>query len=252
MPNKDSATKIKDIDIDEISLVDRAANRRKFAITKKERTEMFEKLIEILKNWLTPEEITEEFQTGIKALPEDVQKAHLATLTVLEEYNDEDVMPAEFKKALAAMVKATVTPIPEKKGGDEFTLDIFIEKAGAVFSQATKTQIEKVIASLQALLGTTKDDDEKKKAAEKNLTPEQIAALEKAAAIIAAEDAKERKAKEDKEKARDEALEKMAKEIADLKKVKGTSKQIGDEGNEGEKGEKKKAVEDKFPSIKLG
>jgi len=247
MPKTDSAKKIKDLDIDEISLVDRAANRRKFAITKKERTEMFEKLIEILKNWLTPEEITEEFQTGIKALPEDVQKAHLATLTVLEEYNDEDVMPAEFKKALAAMVKATVTPIPEKKGGDEFTLDVFIEKAGAVFSQATKTQIEKVIASLQALLGTSKDD-EKKKAENENLTPEQIAALEKAEAIIAAQDAKDRKAAEDKEKARDEALEKMAKEIAELKKVKGTSKQLDDKD---EKDETKKAVVDKFPSLKL-
>ena len=247
MPITDSAKKIKDLDIDEISLVDRAANRRKFAITKKERTEMFEKLIEILKNWLTPEEITEEFQTGIKALPEDVQKAHLATLTVLEEYNDEDVMPAEFKKALAAMVKATVTPIPEKKGGDEFTLDVFIEKAGAVFSQATKTQIEKVIASLQALLGTSKDD-EKKKAENENLTPEQIAALEKAEAIIAAQDAKDRKAAEDKEKARDEALEKMAKEIAELKKVKGTSKQLDDKD---EKDETKKAVVDKFPSLKL-
>ena len=247
MPKTDSAKKIKDLDIDEISLVDLAANRRKFAITKKERTEMFEKLIEILKNWLTPEEITEEFQTGIKALPEDVQKAHLATLTVLEEYNDEDVMPAEFKKALAAMVKATVTPIPEKKGGDEFTLDVFIEKAGAVFSQATKTQIEKVIASLQALLGTSKDD-EKKKAENENLTPEQIAALEKAEAIIAAQDAKDRKAAEDKEKARDEALEKMAKEIAELKKVKGTSKQLDDKD---EKDETKKAVVDKFPSLKL-
>jgi len=211
---------------------------------------MFEKLIEILKNWLTPEEITEEFQAGIKAMPEDVQKAHLATLTVLEEYNDEDVMPAEFKKALTEMVKATVTPVAEKKDG-ELTLDTFIEKAGAVFSSATKSQIEKVIAALQSLLGTSKDDEDKKKAAEKNLTPEQIAALEKAAAIIAAEDAKERKAKEDRETARDEALDKMAKEIAELKKVKGTSKQIGDEGNEGEKGEKKKAVVDKFPSIKL-
>ena len=250
MPITDSAKKIKDLDIDEISLVDRAANRRKFAITKKERKEMFEKLIEILKNWLTPEEITEEFQAGIKAMPEDVQKAHLATLTVLEEYNDEDVMPAEFKKALTEMVKATITPIPEKKGGDEFTLDVFIEKAGAVFSQATKTQIEKVIASLQALLGTSKDD-EKKKAENENLTPEQIAALEKAEAIIAAQDAKDRKAAEDKEKARDEALEKMAKEIAELKKVKGTSKQLDDKDEKDEKDETKKAVVDKFPSLKL-
>ena len=250
MPNKDSATKIKDIDIDEISLVDRAANRRKFAITKKERKEMFEKLIEILKNWLTPEEITDEFQAGIKAMPEDVQKAHLATLTVLEEYNDEDVMPAEFKKALTEMVKATVTPIPEKKDGeDELTLDIFIEKAGAVFSSATKTQIEKVITALQTLLGKDKDGDDKKKAEHENLTPEQIAALAKAEAIIAAEDEKARKAKEDKEKARDEALEKMAKEIAELKKVKGTSKQLDDKDEKDDT--KKAAVVDKFPSIKL-
>jgi len=250
MPNKDSAKKIKDLDIDEISLVDRAANRRKFAITKKERKEMFEKLIEILKNWLTPEEITDELQAGIKALPEDVQKAHLATLTVLEEYNDEDVMPAEFKKALTEMVKATITPVPETKEGNELTLDTFIEKAGAVFSSATKSQIEKVIAALQTLLGKDKDDDEKKKAAEKNLTPEQIAALAKAEAIIAAEDAKTRKAAEDKEKARDEALEKMAKEIAELKKVKGTSTQLDDK-DENDKGDKKKAVVDKFPSLKL-
>jgi len=250
MPKTDSAKKIKDLDIDEISLVDRAANRRKFAITKKERKEMFEKLIEILKNWLTPEEITDELQAGIKALPEDVQKAHLATLTVLEEYNDEDVMPAEFKKALTEMVKATITPVADEKEGEEFTLDVFIEKAGAVFSQATKTQIEKVIASLQALLGTSKAD-EKKKAENKNLTPEQIAALEKAEAIIAAEDAKVRKAAEDKEKARDEALEKMAKEIAELKKVKGTSKQLDDKDEKDEKDETKKAVVDKFPSLKL-
>jgi len=248
MPKTDSANKIKDLDIDEISLVDRAANRRKFAITKKERKEMFEKLIEILKNWLTPEEITEDLQAGIKAMPEDVQKAHLATLTILEEYNDEDVMPAEFKKALTEMVKATVTPVPETKAVDELTLDTFIEKAGAVFSSATKSQIEKVIAALQSLLGTSKDDDEKKKAENKNLTPEQIAALAKAEAIIAAEDAKERKAKEDKEKARDEALDKMAKEIAELKKVKGTSKQLDDKD---EKDETKKAVVDKFPSLKI-
>jgi len=249
MPNKDSAKKIKDLDIDEISLVDRAANRRKFAITKKERKEMFEKLIEILKNWLTPEEITDELQAGIKAMPEDVQKAHLATLTVLEEYNDEDVMPAEFKKALTEMVKATITPIPEKKDGeDELTLDTFIEKAGAVFSSATKAQIAKVIEMLQGMLGNTKDD-EKKKAAEKNLTPEQIAALAKAEAIIAAEDAKTRKAAEDKEKARDEALEKMAKEIAELKKVKGTSKQLDDKDEKDDT--KKAAVVDKFPSLKI-
>ena len=213
---------------------------------------MFEKLIKILKNWLTPEEITEEFQAGIKAMPEDVQKAHLATLTVLEEYNDEDVMPAEFKKALTEMVKATVTPVPEKKDGeDELTLDIFIEKAGAVFSSATKTQIEKVITALQTLLGKDKDGDDKKKAENENLTPEQIAALAKAEAIIAAEDEKERKAKEAKERARDEALEKMAKEIADLKKVKGTSNQLEDKDENDDKGETKKAAVDKFPSIKL-
>ena len=249
MPKTDSAKKIKDLDIDEISLVDRAANRRKFAITKKERKEMFEKLIEILKNWLTPEEITDELQAGIKAMPEDVQKAHLATLTVLEEYNDEDVMPAEFKKALTEMVKSTIAPVPETKDGEnELTLDTFIEKAGAVFSSATKAQIEKVISALQSLLGTTKDDDEKKKAEDKNLTPEQIAALAKAEAIIAAEDEKIRKAAEDKEKARDEALDKMAKEIAELKKVKGTSKQL--DGKE-DPDETKKAVVDKFPSLKI-
>ena len=251
MPNKDSAKKIKDLDIDEISLVDRAANRRKFAITKKERKEMFEKLIEILKNWLTPEEITDELQAGIKALPEDVQKAHLATLTVLEEYNDEDVMPAEFKKALTEMVKATITQVADEKEGEEFTFDTFIEKAGAVFSSATKAQIAKVIEMLQGMLGNTKDADEKKKAENKNLTPEQIAALEKAEAIIAAQDAKDRKAAEDKEKARDEALEKMAKEIAELKKVKGTSKQLDDKDEKDEKDETKKAVVDKFPSLKL-
>ena len=252
MRKKEKAIKIRDLDIDEISLVDRAANRRRFAITKKEKNEMFTKLIELLKNWMKPEDITDEVQTAIKAIPEDELKKHVAALEILQEYNDPEVMPADFKGVLTGMVKAVYLPAADKKEDKdpEITLDMFIEKAGAVFSAATKSQIEKVIAMLQGLVGKDKDD---KKKSDDSLTDEQRAKLARADEILKAEEDRKSKEKTAVEKAREDRIVGMEKTIAELKKTRGTSSQLdeGDEDDEGKKKDTKKAVEDKFPSMQI-
>ena len=246
--------KIKDLDIEEISLVQRAANRRTFSLTKEETKQMYDKLITLLKKWFSEEELTEERQAAIKAMPEDLQKANLQALEIMEEYREDDLMPEDFKKVMKAYIDVAISPKEKKedKKETELTPDNFIEKAGAAFSKATKEQIEKAIGILNALLNKGGGEDKETK---KGLTPEQINLLAKAQAIIDREELAKKAADEAKEKDRDSKIDDLLKQVAELKKNRGTSKQIqkDEEGEEDEDGKTKtkKAVVDKFPSIRL-
>jgi len=212
---------------------------------------MIEKLIKLAKKWIGEEKVTDEIAESLKALPEETQKSHVDRLEILEKYNEDGDMPEDIKGVVASMLEAGMLTKKEEKE-PEITVETFIEKAGAVFSKATKAQIEKVIGLLKALVGASEEEEKKKKSEQKNLTEEQIEMLGKAEKIVAAEEEKQKKEKSDRENELLETIKGLKKDVEDLKKTKGKSAQIGDEEEVEEEGKnKKKAEADKFPSIRI-
>lgn len=175
------AKKLVGIRIEEVSLVDKPANRRRFAIIKRQRTERmkdelkdrFEKL---LGRELTEDEITKSQLTDGQA------EALGKQLDVLLRYRED--LPPKVVEAigsvacLAALSKESV----EGKGGEgkddeEVSVDSLIEqvvdKAMTKFIEALKEQFSELTQKLDGL-GQADEEEEKKETDDEEITPEDV------------------------------------------------------------------------------
>jgi len=252
--------KLYDIDVEEITLCESAANRTQFFI-KKSREKKMDKFIEALKGFVVDEdddELTEEEIAKAEALEKEPKATIENAVNTLSEYKES--MPDDLLAATKILVKAASFIEPPKKED--------IDKAGAALSKTTKTQISKAlehlkgspqaIGILKTLLGQKVEKEVEKKEGEENLNEETQAKLEKLAEYQKAEKEKiEKEEKEAKEKAEEEKQD-MKDRLEALEKKKGIKKSIDDDGDDDDDKKKKKKdlkkgeedeTEDNWPSL---
>lgn len=259
--------KLFDIDVEEITLCESAANRKKFFIKKSE--EKMEEFIEELKKFMAEDDedvekvLTEEDIEKANKLSDAAIKAIKGALNILNKYKAD--MPDDVLAAIKALAKYAAYGYPaakgDEKGGIEKTdeellteavetvakvAETDVEKAGKMLSKTTAEQIKKAIEILSKLVET---QEEKVKKAEE-LPPEVARDLEELAAL--------KKFKEDtlreKEEARKQEIEdlkkekeKLEKKVDELEKTKGEKKGI--EGHTGDGGAGDEDKSDKWPSL---
>lgn len=248
--------KLRDIDISEISLVDEAANKKKFYIVKRRRT-MLKEFVEILKSWFG-EELTDEAIAKAKELSEEAAKAIKGALATLDKFVED--LPDDAVAAIKTLGKYASYGYPAKKSAGEE--EVTIEKMGARLSKVTLEEIKKIREFIvQALgeAGALKKAKEliegligeatvEKKDGEPGLPKEvqdQLAELKKYKD-------KERQelelAKQKEEKELKDKIKKLEEEVEVLKKSKGLKKSLdGQDDGEGEGGDK-----ELWPSIHIG
>lgn len=149
------ARKLVDIEAEEISLVDRAANRKKFAIIK--RRVNVDELFETLKAIYGEEEITAEVMERLRKadLPEDALNAIKGALNLLKKYLSD--MPADVKDAVKALGKYASFGAPEKKDKKvEKAEELTIEKIGARLSKSTVDELRKLRDFIAGAVGGSK------------------------------------------------------------------------------------------------
>jgi len=243
------ARKLKDIEIEEISLCDAASNRKTFYILKR-RKEMDNELKELFEDWFDEEELTEvndelEILKGddkekIEKIKDATIKALKGAVNILNKYKAD--LPDDALKALKTLAKYASYGYgyPEKKeASDE------VKKAIAVasLSKSTIEKIEKIIDELKDLINK---GVKKSKSEDGEISDEIQAKLEKLAELEEKEKKAIEKAKEEAEKKEKEEREELLKRIERLEKTKGIKKSIeGQEGNDADDGDE----EDKWPSI---
>lgn len=232
------ARKLQNIKIEEVSLVDAAANRKRFHIVKRSITAM-DKIIELLKKHLGDDAVTEEMIAKVKTLKVEAAEAISKAIEAIAKYRED--MPDELAEAFNSITKAAVAP-------DVQEAELTVEKIGARFSKATKADLLKVkeiidglLKDLEAAAGKTEPDpDEAKKRAA--LPADIQARLRKLDEMEAADAARIKKEAADRDKATQDRIAKLEGELAELKKSRTPSAQPKPgEGNEGgETVEKKK------------
>ena len=162
--------KLKEIEADEVSLVDKAANKTKFFILK--RSKLMDEFIKILKQWFGEDVLTDEEIAKAKELPTEVVEAAKSALENLSEHKD--VYPDDYLDALNVVVKGALI---ERKitvtDETEFDIEKLTEEQ---FSKATLKQLKKLKEIVDGLL-KAKEDTTKSKDGEK-LSDEMVAKLE--------------------------------------------------------------------------
>lgn len=207
--------KLKDIDVDEISLVDAGAVRKKFYI-KKRRSLM--DLFEILKDFLGPDvELSEEEIAKAKELSEEAAKAIKGALSMLNKYKND--MPDDVVKAMQTLAKYASYGYPAKKAAE---IDILqdltdVTKAGAKLSKATIEQLKKIAEIVKDLIGAAEEKVKKSIGINlENLPPDVQVKLTKLAQI---EEEQARKAQEEKDKKITDLIEAVNKQGEIIKKL---------------------------------
>jgi DNA repair exonuclease SbcCD ATPase subunit len=273
-----------DIDIDEISLVDVPAIRKKFLIVKNKKEDMqnaidkdrgdsdiknlkekevlkVEELIKIYKNLTEDnEDFSKEQLELLKKLSDEAVSAIKGALNILNKFKGD--FSQELKDAVAVLAKYATKPYPYPYPAKKSDEDL--EKAGKKISKDTLNAIKKAIKILSDAL--SKGDETKKAITILSdlLSEEEKKALKKT---------DEEKERDDKEKERDEKFDSAIKEatetkeklekslgekdekIADLtkrletlEKAKGSKKQIEGQDEEDGDGDVKKS-DDPWPSF---
>jgi len=248
------ARKLKDIDVDEISLVDAGAVRKKFFI-KKRRSLM--DLIEILKDFLGEDtELSEDELQKAKDLSDKAAKAISSALNMLNKYKDD--MPSDVLNAIKTLSKYASYGYPAKKAEEVDILEDLtdVEKAGARLSKATIEQLKKIAEIINNLVGTA--EEKVKKAVGDvdtgNLPDHIVAKLEKLQRI---EEAEELKKQQEKDKVITDLLGEVKKQgdlIKKLAKGEPISKQLDDDPedpDEEKEKEKVKKLKTKFTKEEL-
>lgn len=245
--------KLEDILVDELSICEAAANKKKFFIQKQEKK--MEELIEILKSFMGEDELEEEDIAKAKEMPDAAMKAIKGALNILNKYKDD--FPSDILTAIKTLTKYASYGYPAKKEAlsDEEVIEalekINVEKLETKLSKATKDRIMKIIDQLKEILEIG-EKKLKKEIDDFDKLPDDIKTkLIEHQQLKKAEAERIQKEKEDKEKARDEKIEKMEKELEALKKEK--VEKLGLEGDEDPEKDKKKLEkkEDQFKSLKL-
>jgi hypothetical protein len=244
--------KLFDIDVDEISLVDRTANRKKFAIIK--RRINVDEYIALLKS-LMGDELKPEDIAKAKEIPEDALKAIKGALNTLSKFKDD--YPQDILAAIKALTKYASYGYPEQKSEDLGKEDI--EKIGARLSKATLEELKKVQELIDAIDikafkkvreiidGLIKDAEVAKG---RESLPADVA---KRLAKLDALEAQEKKNAAEAERKRLEKIETDLKDVKELlekaAKTKGFTKQ--EKGQDDDK-DKDKDNTDKWSSISIG
>jgi len=144
------ARKIIDIDVEEVSIVDAAANKSRFAIIK--RREMMEEFVKLVKS-LVGDELTEEELEKVskQELPADQLKAVSSALSTLSKYKAD--FPADILGAIKTLAKYTAAPAAPaeaKRKGEEVAKED-MEKIGARLSKATLSELQKISDMLKGI-----------------------------------------------------------------------------------------------------
>lgn len=225
--------KLKDIEIEEITLCDEPAIRKKFYIRK--RREQMEELLKVLKKLLGEETIDEKTVEKMKGLPEDKTEDIRKALEEIEGYQEN--FPPKLDEAFLSLAKAATYDYPT--GGAELDFED-IEKAGAALSKATIEQLRKIGDIIKKLIGEKAEKFKDKDG--KDLPEDIVKKLERADELEKAEKERIEKEKQEKEEAEKQEKEDMKKRLEKLEKNKGIKKSIeGQEdtdaggGDEGEK-----------------
>lgn len=279
------ARELVDIDVDEISLVDIPAIRKKFLIVKKDKKDMrksieddqddsdiknsikeevfkMDELIEIYKRLTDDQEdFTKDQLEMLKKLSDEAISGIKGALNILNKFKGD--FSEDLKEAVAVLAKyvakAYPYPYPAKKSEEED-----LEKAGKKISKVTLEAIKKAIGILNSVLSKGDDtkkaisvlsnllSDEEKKALKK--TDEEIEEDKKAkekdekvdSAIKEAKGTIEKLEKDLGEK--DKSITKLNERLETLEKAKGTKKQIEGQDDDDDDANVKKS-EDPWPSF---
>jgi len=231
------ANKLKDIEIDEISLVDFPANRKKFLIIKNEknthkslamqgdfgitnlRKNKMKELRKLFEDYFGDDFKKEEFEKFEKAeiKTEDI-KILKDALGLVNKYKDD--FPDDLKSAVGVLAKSS---IPEEKTTKEVKTDSdlkdALEKAGATLSKSTVTKINQAIEILGKLVGF-----ETKKKSDTEMIKDEIAALKKSI-----EDAGKVEEENETEKL-NKTVDDLKKRLETVEKSKGVKKSLDNEG----------------------
>jgi len=209
--------KILDIDVDEISVVDLAANRKKFFIRKG--AVPMDELLKALQTFLGADVVTAEAVTKAELTEEQMAEIKSA-VAVLAKYK------ADFPDDVLAAVQTLTKSAFPARTDEPFN----VEKVGAKLSKATVEDLRKIRDILNGLLPDL-EAEAKKKSADggadpyAGLAPEVAARLKRLDEIEKAEAEAVRKAASDKEKALTDKVTKLEAEIDLLKKSRGVSSQ---------------------------
>jgi len=236
------ARKIKDVEIEEITICDEPANRLKFYIKKHGGLKM-EKLLEVLKKILGDEEIDDNSIEKIKGLPEDKVEDIRKALEEIEGFQEN--FPPALDEAFLSLTKSATYDYPVKESEFDFE---DVAKAGASLSKATVAQLKKIQDIIEKLVGEKTEKFNKKDSDGKEIEiPAEIQArLDKLEKLEKAEQErveKEATVKAEKDK---EEKEELLKRVEKLEKTKGTKKSI--DGHDKDASDDNDE-EDPFPSI---
>ncbi len=138
--------KIIDIDIEEISLVDAAANRKKFYLKKRGTT--MDKLKKLLKSILGEDPSEVQIQK-LQAQPPAETESLTGALVVLEKYQED--LPEDLAECTVALVKSAISG-SASEDAEAFDVD----KVGARLSKATKDDLVKIKALVDRMLESDK------------------------------------------------------------------------------------------------
>jgi len=234
------ARKLKDVEIEEITICDEPANRLKFYIKKHGGLKM-DKLLEVLKKMLGDEEINDKSIEKMKGIPEDKIEGLRKALEEIEGFKEN--FPPALDEAILSLTKSAVYDYPVKE--TEFDFED-VAKAGASLSKATVAQLKKIQEIIERLVGEKTEKFIKKDGDKEIEIPAEIQArLEKLEKLEKAEQErveKEATVKAEKDK---EEKEELLKRVEKLEKTKGTKKSIDGHDDAGDDNDEK----DDFPSI---
>jgi len=240
--------KLKDIDVAEISLVDNAANRKKFYIVKRRR--QMDEFIKLLKSFMGEDDdefkLSEEDIAKAEKLDEKAIKAIQGALNILNKYKD--VYPNDVLTAIKTLTKyaAYGYSYPAKKSLTEEELIeelTDVEKAGRKLSKATIEQLKKAMEIIQSLIEEKEEDITKGH----KLPPEIVKKLEKLAEYEKAEKERIEKERIEKEKKQEELIKELKERVEKLEKSKGIKKSIDGQDDDDDDKDKNKGV--KWPSL---
>jgi len=179
-----AARRLSEMDIDEISLVEAGAVRKKFYI--KKRRNLME-LIEMLKEVLGEDTtLTDEEIAKVKALGDEDSKGIVDALNLFKDYTD--AFPPELKDALTALVKSACYgyPVEEAAQVDVLADLLDVEKAKEWLGKGTVTKLKKIIQTLQDMVAEKEGTVKKNITDADKLSPEVLAQLEELQTIKAA------------------------------------------------------------------
>lgn len=179
-----------------------------------------EKFIELIKDFMAESEIElkkEEIEK-IKELDPEKAKELGKAIEALNEYKEG--WPNDLIDAVTTLTKNSAYDYPEKETDKEFDVKEFIEKAGQRLSKATIEQLKKALTIIQGLIG---EREEKVKKKHKDLPDDVVAELEEAQLLKQKFKEIEEAKKADEKKKSEERIQKLEKEIEDLKKGDRTS-----------------------------